>query len=847
MTALVISEVVVAEYHMPLRRSFTTSRLTTRTARNVVVRIRARQGGRVVEGIGEGAPRGIALTGDHRDAIWPFLLACVDGLLERRLEARSPAGTLDELRALGGMLRAWACERQTDPPVERPFRGTLCAIEMALLDLAARAHERSVADLCGARRGELTITAATASSDRVAGRRGRRFPAVRFKATGDPAADLATLRRLAGGRRGRWPWIDVNEAYPIDVAEDFVLELARAVRRRRIPPQAIVEQPVAKDRVVELARLQAVADRALHGRDARITIMADESFWDVEDLDPLLGDGGCAALNIKLQKTGGPLAALDCARSVATRAPAMQIYLGNMIGTSDLTAWSLVHLGRAVPRLDHLTTTPPRNIEAHVTSPALTYGRSRDRLAVGTGPGYGSTIDLVVLEPYVVRLEQRSVVGPRSAATTGDLPSGLHRFSRRGLYGYLLERAALSHGCTVERTSESLFVAESPDGYRVGFAGMRSHHTSPVAVRLSGHKPWARELLLAADVPVPPGRPVRLDDTALERAAEQVGYPVVLKPVGGAGGRGVHLDLRDAAAVLTAAKRLRQGGAARALLERYVAGSDVRCLVVGGEVVSAIARRPAQVIGDGRVSIRELVALQNGIRRGSPYLRHRLIPVDEAVGVVLASQGFGWDDVPAHGVEVQLSGAANVSRGGTSIEVLDETPAEVAGIAVAAVAAIPGLRVAGVDLLVPAAPTATPAYVCEVNSIPSTSLHHFPMAGPPRDVSLAILRDAFETEGSRLPDELTAVGVRLQVHGKVQAVGFRRWMRRIAREHEVRGWVSNHRDGDRVDARLGGGPADVAVVTALAIQGPPAAEVRYTRVRPDPSGIATGRFRIREP
>ena len=845
MSALVITELFVAEYHMPLRQSFSTARLTTETSRNVIVRLRARKGDHVVEGIGEGAPRALALTGDGRAAVWPFLTTSCDRLLERRIDTASPERSLDALREIGGELRSWARELHPDRRVERPFRGAMCGLEMALLDLVAQSHQRTVAELCGVRRGELPITATTSSADRVQAPRRRRLPAVRFKAIGDPERDLRTLVEATGRRRGPWAWIDVNESYSVDVAEQFVADIARGIRRRRLPGRVIVEQPIAKGQESELCHLQAVADRALERSDARVVIMADESFWDADDLDRILDHGGCGGLNIKMQKAGGPLAALDVARTVTLRAPEANVYLGNMIGTSDLTAWSLVHLGRSVPRLDYFTTTPPRNIEAHVTSPPLSYGERRDRLAIGMGGGYGSTIDLPVLESYVVRAAQVSAARPDRGGDPTDHAAGLHRFSRRGLYGYLLERAAIAHGCSIERTSESLFTAVSPSGHRVGFAGTRSHHTSPVAIRLSGNKQWTRELLLDAGVPVPPGRQVRLDGTEVERALDEVRLPAVLKPSRGAGGRGVHLDLRDRAAVAAAAEQLRQDGARVAVLERYVAGGDLRCLVVGGNVLSVIARRPAMVEGDGRLSVGELIALANALRQGNPYLRHRRIVVDAVAHKALASQGWGLDDVPPAGQEVRLSRVSNISRGGTSIEVLDRTSTEVTDIAVAAAAAIPGMRVAGVDLLLPAQPTTSAAFVCEVNSVPSTLPHHFPGEGPPRDVSDAILRDAFEADGFPLPALAEAVGVRLQAHGEVQGVGFRQWMRRLAREHAVRGWVRNHPAGDRVDARLGGDPAAVAIVTALAIHGPSAADVRFTRVHSDGAGPPTRGFRIR--
>ena len=101
-------------------------------------------------------------------------------------------------------------------------------------------------------------------------------------------------------------------------------------------------------------------------------------------------------------------------------------------------------------------------------------------------------------------------------------------------------------------------------------------------------------------------------------AAERIGYPVAIKPLDGNHGRGVMLNLADAAAVRAAypAARAesRYGGV---VVESYLIGNDYRCLVVGG-VLRAVAQRiPAHVDGDGKHTVAELVEITNADpRRG---------------------------------------------------------------------------------------------------------------------------------------------------------------------------------------------------------------------------------------
>ena len=85
------------------------------------------------------------------------------------------------------------------------------------------------------------------------------------------------------------------------------------------------------------------------------------------------------------------------------------------------------------------------------------------------------------------------------------------------------------------------FLAESADfAEAVGRAGLVWIGPSPEATRAVGDKVRARALAIAAGVPVLPGTagPVS-DPSELRRAAEGIGYPVVLKAAAGGGGKGM--------------------------------------------------------------------------------------------------------------------------------------------------------------------------------------------------------------------------------------------------------------------------------------------------------------------
>ncbi|MCH7781373.1 MAG: acetyl-CoA carboxylase biotin carboxylase subunit [Acidobacteria bacterium] len=87
------------------------------------------------------------------------------------------------------------------------------------------------------------------------------------------------------------------------------------------------------------------------------------------------------------------------------------------------------------------------------------------------------------------------------------------------------------------------FLAENAEFARaVAAAGMTFIGPPPAAMEALGDKVRARELMIAAGVPVVPGTPPLGDDLdAITKTAEEIGYPVLLKAAAGGGGKGMRL------------------------------------------------------------------------------------------------------------------------------------------------------------------------------------------------------------------------------------------------------------------------------------------------------------------
>jgi cyanophycin synthetase len=284
--------------------------------------------------------------------------------------------------------------------------------------------------------------------------------------------------------------------------------------------------------------------------------------------------------------------------------------------------------------------------------------------------------------------------------------------------------------------------------------------TSCLAVDLAKDKVLAKEVMGQAGIPVPLGCVVTSAREAV-RALARFGPPVVVKPVDGNQGRGVSLNLASPEEV-RAAFRAAAAVSLKVLVERHIPGRHYRLLVVDGMVVAAAERLPAQVVGDGEKTVRELVEEANrdplrGEGHERPLTRLRIDPVSV---LVLKRQGLRPESVPERGRRVLLRENANLSTGGTARDVTDEVHPENAALA-ARCARVVGLDVAGVDLVTPdiARPISrSEGAVIEVNAAPGLRMHLHPSEGRPRDVASPILDSLFRGCRKEVPAPWVARG-----------------------------------------------------------------------------------------
>jgi cyanophycin synthetase len=278
--------------------------------------------------------------------------------------------------------------------------------------------------------------------------------------------------------------------------------------------------------------------------------------------------------------------------------------------------------------------------------------------------------------------------------------------------------------------------------------------TSAISEAIAQDKQLTKRLLAAAGVPVPAGRSVEDVEDAW-KAAQEIGLPVVLKPLDGNQGKGVTVNITSREQLIKAyevATQFRDD----VLVERYMPGNDFRLLVVGDKLVAAARREPPTVVGDGQQTIAKLVEQVNkDPRRGSGHSTSLTkIRFDDIARECLVGQGFTAESVPAKGQRVNLRNNANLSTGGSATDVTDDVHPDVAARAVAA-AHMVGLDICGVDVVSDSILRPLEQQrggVVEVNAAPGLRMHLAPSFGKGRPVGEAIISCLFKNgQNGRIP------------------------------------------------------------------------------------------------
>ena len=265
--------------------------------------------------------------------------------------------------------------------------------------------------------------------------------------------------------------------------------------------------------------------------------------------------------------------------------------------------------------------------------------------------------------------------------------------------------------------------------------------TSSIAVDIACNKEQTKKMLSDASIPVASGG-ICVDEEDLEAVVNKIGYPIVLKPLDGNHGKGASINVKnweDAVAGLAYAKKYSH----RVIVEKFITGFDFRVLIIDNKLVAAAKRVPAHVVGNGKDTIQQLIDTTNlDPRRGYGHENVLTeIDVDRDTLDLLEKLNYTLETVPKSGEIVFLKSTANLSTGGTSVDVTDMMHPENIFLC-ERISRVIGLDICGVDIM--AENLTQPlkengGCILEVNAAPGFRMHLAPSEGLPRNVASPVI------------------------------------------------------------------------------------------------------------
>ena len=275
----------------------------------------------------------------------------------------------------------------------------------------------------------------------------------------------------------------------------------------------------------------------------------------------------------------------------------------------------------------------------------------------------------------------------------------------------------------------------------------KDNYVVPLAM---ANKTVTKKILADAGFPVPAGD----EFTSLEQGLAY--YPlikdkqIVVKPKSTNFGLGISI-FQEPASLDNYQKALEIAFAedTAVLVEEFIPGTEYRFFILDGRCEAVLLRVAANVVGDGKHTIRELVAQKNanplrGRDHRSPL---EIIELGDIEQLMLTQQGYTPDDILPEGKKVNLRRNSNISTGGDSIDVTETMDSSYQELA-AAMATSMGAWACGVDLIIPdktqPASKEKPHCTCiELNFNPSMYMHTYCAEGPGQAITPKILDKLF--------------------------------------------------------------------------------------------------------
>lgn len=320
----------------------------------------------------------------------------------------------------------------------------------------------------------------------------------------------------------------------------------------------------------------------------------------------------------------------------------------------------------------------------------------------------------------------------------------LEGFEDLELSTQILMKEAIKRGIKVDviDRSENFISLKKGDVIEYVKQATKTSKDTYISVLMMENKVVTKEILNKNNIKVPSGYEFFSIDEALENTNKFINKPIVIKPKSTNFGIGITI-FKDGAKEedIKEAFKIAFENDNTVLVEEFIKGKEYRFLVVGDKTLGILHRVPANVIGDGVSTIKELVDEKNkDSLRGKGYKTPlEKINLDNNAKLFLKQENKDFDYIPRKDEVVYLRENSNISTGGDSIDYTDLIPDKFKKIAVEAAKAVDA-KICGVDMMLEDYSDENTNYaIIELNFNPAIHIHSYPYKGKEREIAKEVL------------------------------------------------------------------------------------------------------------
>ena len=310
---------------------------------------------------------------------------------------------------------------------------------------------------------------------------------------------------------------------------------------------------------------------------------------------------------------------------------------------------------------------------------------------------------------------------------------------------------AIKNGIKVDVIDENdqFIRLENKDHIEYVKNGNMTSKDSYISPLIMENKVVTKKVLAEKTFRVPKGYEVSSLDEAIQKFNYIKNKPIVIKPKSTNFGLGITIFKNGTSSLENYSKAVEFAlkEDKDILIEEFIEGTEYRFFVIEGKTEAVLLRVPANVVGDGKHTIRELVEIKNSnpLRGDAKKTPLKKIELGEIEKLQLAEQGLNFDSILPKNEVAYLRENSNISTGGDSVDKTDAVHESYKKLAVEITDAMMA-KVCGVDLIIPDITEEINGEnygVIEANFNPMMMMHIYPHSGKSRRLSLNVLKMLF--------------------------------------------------------------------------------------------------------